>query len=136
MKPHNLFSLKYIHTTCFEFYGKYHHSFLLFEDCCESCEDLIQYLQEDFGDEKCLDDEIIEALHEFYSQQKIKNFSCRDTKDHSQYTLTPSLLEDDTYLHPNGLEENGPSQNSKIACIENLSSEPTYSDDHLLLQGK
>ena len=32
-------------------------------------------------------------------------------------------------------EESGPSQNSEIACKENLSSETCYGNDHLLLQG-
>ena len=32
-------------------------------------------------------------------------------------------------------EEIGPSHNSEIACMENFSSEPSYGDDHLLLQG-
>ena len=43
----------------------------MFEDCCESCENFIQYLEETFGDEECLDYEIIEALYEYSSQQKI-----------------------------------------------------------------
>ena len=64
LMPCSLFSLKEFHTTFFEFYGKYHHSFLLFKDCCESCENFIQYLEENFGDEECLDYEIIEALYE------------------------------------------------------------------------
>lgn len=41
LKLGSLFSLKEFHTTFFEFYGKSHHSFLLFEDCCESCENYI-----------------------------------------------------------------------------------------------
>ena len=134
MKPGSLFSLEYFHTTFFEFYAKYHHSFLLFEDCCEFCEDFIQYLADDFGDEKCQDYEIIEALYEFSSQQKIRNISFFDTKDPSEHTSTP-FIEDEINRHPNSHEEIGPSQNSEIACTEKLSSEPFYGDDHLLLQG-
>ena len=133
LKPCSLFSLKEFHTTFFEFYGKYNHSFLLFEDFCESYENFIQYLEETFGDEECLDYEIIEALYEYYSQQKITEISCFDTKDHSQRISTPSLLEDETKLHPNSQEEIGPSENSEIACTKNLSSEPSNDNDHLLL---
>lgn len=45
------------------------------------------------------------------------------------------MLEDETNLHPNCQEEIGPSQNYKTACTKNLSSEPCYGNDHLLLQG-
>ena len=58
LKPGSLFSLKYFHTTFFEFNGNSHHSLLLFKYFCESCEDFIQYLEEGFGYKECLDDEI------------------------------------------------------------------------------
>ena len=45
------------------------------------------------------------------------------------------MLEDETYMNPNSQEEIVPSQNSEIACMEKLSSEPSYGDDNLLLQG-
>lgn len=55
--------------------------------------------------------------------------------DHSQHTSTSSFLEDETDLHPNNQYEIGPNENSEIACIENLSSEPSNDNDQLLLQG-
>ena len=40
------------------------------------------------------DEEIIEALHEFYSQKKIVEVSFLSTQDLSQHTVASSLLED------------------------------------------
>jgi hypothetical protein len=43
----------------------------VFEDCCEFCEHFIKYLKNVFGDEECMNYEIIEALYEYSSQQQI-----------------------------------------------------------------
>jgi hypothetical protein len=71
LKPGSLYSLKYFHTTFFEYYGESDPSFLVFEDCCKFCEHFIKYLENVFGDEECMNDEIIEALYEYLSQQQI-----------------------------------------------------------------
>lgn len=95
MKLGSLFSLKEFHTTFFEFYGKYRHSFLSFKDCCESCEKSIQYLEETFVDEECLDYEVIEAHYEFSSQQKIREISFFDTKYHTKHIVALSLIDEE-----------------------------------------
>lgn len=94
LKPHSLFSLKEFHTTFFEFYRKSHHSFLLFEYCCESRKNFIQYLEETFGDEESLDYEIIEALYEFSFQQQYEEANHFDTRDHTQHTVASSLIDE------------------------------------------
>jgi hypothetical protein len=71
LKPNNLYSLKYFHMTFFKHYGESNSSSLVFEDCCEFCEHFIKYLEFFFGDEECMNDEIIEALYEYSSQQQI-----------------------------------------------------------------
>jgi hypothetical protein len=81
LKPCSLYSLKDFHITFFKYYGESDPSFLVFEDCCEFCEGFIQYLENTFGDEECMNDEIIEALYEHLSQQQ---------------TITPPLAEDGT----------------------------------------
>lgn len=48
-----------------------------------------------------MDDEIIEALHEFSSQLKIIEISFLETNDHSHHASTPYFLEDKIDLHPN-----------------------------------
>jgi hypothetical protein len=35
----------------------------VFKDCCKFCEHYIQYFENAFGDEECMNDEIIEALY-------------------------------------------------------------------------
>jgi hypothetical protein len=71
LKLGNLYSLKYFHITFFKHYGESDPSFLVFEDCCEFCEHFIKYLENVFGDEECMNDEIIESLYEYSSQQQI-----------------------------------------------------------------
>jgi hypothetical protein len=71
LKPSSLYSLKDFHTTFFEYYGESDPSFLVFEDCCKFCEHFIKYLENVFGDEECMNDEIIESLYEYSSQQQI-----------------------------------------------------------------
>jgi hypothetical protein len=71
LKPGILYSLKYFHITFFKHYGESNPSFLVFEDCCEFCEHFIKYLENVFGDEECMNDEIIEAFHEYSSKQPI-----------------------------------------------------------------
>jgi hypothetical protein len=66
-----LYSLKDFHITFFKHYGESNPSFLVFEDCCEFCEHFIKYLKNVFGDEECMNDEIIESLYEYSSQQQI-----------------------------------------------------------------
>ena len=66
-----LYSLKDFHITFFKHYGESNPSFLVFEDCCEFCEHFIKYFENDFGNEECMNDEIIEALYEYSSQQPI-----------------------------------------------------------------
>jgi hypothetical protein len=43
----------------------------VFEDCCEFCEHFIKYLENVFGNKECMNDEIIESLYEYSSQQQI-----------------------------------------------------------------
>jgi hypothetical protein len=71
LKPGSLYSLKYFHITFFKHYGKSNSSSLVFEDCCEFCEHFIKYLENVFGNEECMNDEIIEALSEYSAQQQI-----------------------------------------------------------------
>jgi hypothetical protein len=71
LKPGNLYSLKDFHITFFKHYGESKLSSLVFEDCCEFCEHFIKYLENLFGNEECMNDEIIEALYEYSSQQQI-----------------------------------------------------------------
>jgi hypothetical protein len=71
LKPGNLYSLKYFHITLFKHYGESNPSPLVFEDCCEFCEHFIKYLKNVFGDEECMNYEIIESLYEYSSQQQI-----------------------------------------------------------------
>jgi hypothetical protein len=71
LKPDNLYFLKDFHITLFKHYGESNPSFLGFEYCCEFCEHFIKYLENVFGDEECMNDEIIEALYEYPSQQQI-----------------------------------------------------------------
>jgi hypothetical protein len=53
----------------------------VFEDCFEFCEHFIKYLENVFGDEVCMNDDIIEAFYEYSSQQKI---------------VSPPLVEDES----------------------------------------
>jgi hypothetical protein len=71
LKPGSLYYLKDFHITFFKNYGESNPSFLVFEDCYEFCEHFIKYLENCFGDEECMNDEIIEALYEYSSQQQI-----------------------------------------------------------------
>jgi hypothetical protein len=43
----------------------------VFEDCCEFCEHFIKCLENVFGNEDCINDEIIESFYEYSSQQQI-----------------------------------------------------------------
>jgi hypothetical protein len=71
LKPGSLYSLKDLHITLFKHYGESNPSPLVFEDCCEFCEHFIKYLKNVFGDEECMNYEIIESLYEYSSQQQI-----------------------------------------------------------------
>jgi len=71
LKPGNLYSLKDLNITLFKHFGESNPSPLVFEDCCEFCEHFIKYLKNVFGDEECMNDEIIEALYEYSTQQQI-----------------------------------------------------------------
>jgi hypothetical protein len=71
LKPGSLYSLKDFHITFFKYYGESNPSFLVFEYCCEFCEHFIKYLENVFGGEECMNDEIIEVLYEYSSQQQI-----------------------------------------------------------------
>jgi len=59
LKLSSLYSFKDFHITFFKYYRESNPSFLVFEDCCEFCEDFIQNLENIFGDEECMNDEII-----------------------------------------------------------------------------
>jgi hypothetical protein len=76
----SLYSLKDFQITLFKHYGESNPSFLVFEDCCEFCEHFIKYLENGFGNKEFMNDEIIEALYEYSSQQK---------------TISPPLAEDE-----------------------------------------
>jgi hypothetical protein len=65
LKPGNLYSLKDFHITFFKHYGESNPSFLVFEYCCEFCEHFNKYLENIFGNEECMNDEIIEAIYEY-----------------------------------------------------------------------
>jgi hypothetical protein len=71
LKPNSLYSLKYFHIIFFKHYGESNPSSLVFEDCCEFCENFIKYLENVFGDEECMNDEIIESIYEYSAQQRI-----------------------------------------------------------------
>ena len=52
----------------------------------------IEFLENLYGDEKCLDDEIIEALYDFSSQQEIVASSLDETdSDQKREMLIPDL---------------------------------------------
>ena len=42
----------------------------MIDSCCEISENFIEFPENLYGDEECLDDEIIESLHDFSSQQE------------------------------------------------------------------
>jgi hypothetical protein len=71
LKPGNLYYLRDFHITFFKHYGESNPSLLVFEGCCEFCEHFIKYLENVFGDEECMNDEIIEAFYEYSPQQQI-----------------------------------------------------------------
>ena len=52
----------------------------MFEDWCEFCEHFIKYLENVFGDEECMNDDIIESIYEYSAPKQI---------------VTPTLVEDE-----------------------------------------
>ena len=51
-------------------YKECHPSLLLFKDCCKHYVSLIQYLEDCYGDDEFMDEEILEALHNNTFQQQ------------------------------------------------------------------
>jgi hypothetical protein len=99
LKPGSLYSLKDFHITFFKHYGESDPSFLVFEDCCEFCEHFIKYLEICFGNEECMNYEIIEALYEYSSQQQIVSPLLAEEEAHQEIVVkshfpSPELDED------------------------------------------
>jgi hypothetical protein len=57
-------SLKDFHTIFFANYRESYPLLLLVENCCEHFESFIQHLEDVYGDDVFMNDEIIEAMHE------------------------------------------------------------------------
>jgi hypothetical protein len=62
LKLGSLYSLKDFHITFFKYYEESNPLFLVFEDCCGFFEHFIKYV---FGNEGCMNDEIIESIYEY-----------------------------------------------------------------------
>ena len=66
----SLYSLKDFHSIFFQHYQSSNSSLSMIDSCCEISDNFIEFLENLYGDEECLDDEIIESLHDFSSQQE------------------------------------------------------------------
>ena len=99
-----LYSLKDFHSVFFQHYQSSNSSLSMINSCCEISENFIEFLQNLYGDEECLNDEIIESLHDFSSQQE-STVSSLDEEileplhenpfHHKKESIAPSLNETD-----------------------------------------
>ena len=62
----SLYSLKYFHSTFYENYKEIYPSLSLFENCCQvNFEKFIQHMEDGYGDEELMDEEIKEFLEDY-----------------------------------------------------------------------
>ena len=62
----SLYSLEYFHLTFYENYKESHSCLSLFENCCQvNFENFIQHMENDYGDEELMDEEIKEFLEDY-----------------------------------------------------------------------
>jgi hypothetical protein len=93
LPPSCIYSLKDFHSIFFEKYREAYPSFLLNEYCCDNFENFIQEMGSVYGDEKIMDDEILEALNEnpFQHHEMIMDSTLDDSE-------TEHNRNDDSYL--------------------------------------
>lgn len=66
----SLYSLKDFHSVFFQHYQISNYSLSMIDSCCEISNIFIDFIENLYGDEGCIDDEITESLHDFFSQQE------------------------------------------------------------------
>jgi len=73
LPPGSLYSLKDFHLVFFEKYKESHPSLSFIENCCDDFHDCIQNMENYYGDEEFMDDEILETLYEnpFHHQEEM-----------------------------------------------------------------
>ena len=66
----SLYSLKDFHSVFFQHYQSFNSSLSMIDSCFEIYDNFIEFLENLYGDEECLYDEIIESIYDFSSQQE------------------------------------------------------------------
>ena len=65
----SLYSLNDFNLVFFQHYQSYDFSLSMIDSCCEIYDNFIEFIENLYADEECLNDEIIEALYDFSSQK-------------------------------------------------------------------
>ena len=60
----SLYFLKDFHSVLFQHYQISNSSLSMIDSCCEISENFIEFLENLYGDEECLDDEMLEAYQD------------------------------------------------------------------------
>ena len=66
----SLYSLMDFHSVFFQHYQRCNFSFSVMDRCCEISKNFIKFIENLYGDEECMEEEILEALYDFSSQQE------------------------------------------------------------------
>ena len=66
----SLYSLKDFHYVFFQHYKSYNFSLSTIDSCCKISENFIKFLENLYGDEECMEEEMLESLYDFSTQQE------------------------------------------------------------------
>ena len=76
----SLYSLRDFHTIFHEHFKDQYPSLLLIQDCCTHDKGFVENLKDIYGDDKYMDEQILEILHE-YSFKKQRRTNCHDIQE-------------------------------------------------------
>jgi len=75
----SLYSLKDFHSVFFQHYQNCKFSLSIMDSCCEISKNFIKFLENSYGDEECMEEDILESLYDFSSRQELTVSSLDET---------------------------------------------------------
>jgi hypothetical protein len=126
LPPASIHSLRVFHSTFFEEYKESHPSLLLVKDCCHHFGNFIQELENAYGDEEFMDDELLDSLNEnpFHYHEKIMD----STLDDSEIEKNPN---NESYLTPSEIYDNL-QQSSHSFNKQDIYEDDVFIDDEII----
>ena len=92
--PASIYCLKDLHAMFFEKYKESYPSLILVQNCCSHVHNFIEDLENGYGNNKLMDEEIMEALYENPFQQQNQDLSTMENDEREIFVSNLSIEED------------------------------------------